>query len=186
MIDSFWVAQIIFVIASLMGIIGVQQNKKRSILVFFAISTLLASVAFIFLEAYPGSLSLFMMSVFAVISYLFDKKKRDIPKWLVVVFIAITIALGSLTVAVVTDVLPIIASSCYVLAVVQKKERDIRIFTLVNLILWVIYDSITLALAAIITDGFFALSTAIAIIRFHLMPYIKNRRAEEAKKSSNN
>lgn len=171
------IAQIIFVVAALFGVIGVQQKKKRSILAFFATSTLMASVAFIFLEAYSGSVSLFMMSIFAVISYLFDKKNRSVPNWLMILFIIATVSLGALTVQAITDVIPIVASVCYVVAVTRKQEKYIRLFTAINLVLWVSFDAITSAYAAVLTDGAFAISTIIAIVRYDVLPKLKKRQS---------
>ncbi len=171
--DNFLIAQIIFAIAALLGVIGVQQKKKQNILVFFATSTLLASLAFIFLEAYSGTISLFMMSVFAVISYLFDKKENAVPVWLTVLFIVIAATLGSLTVQAVTDVIPIIASTFYILAITRKQESYVRLLTAINLVLWVSFDSITSAYVAVLTDGAFAISTIIAIVRYDVIPKFK-------------
>lgn len=114
-----------------------------------------------------------MMSVFAVISYLFDKKENAVPVWLTVLFIVIAATLGSLTVQAVTDVIPIIASTFYILAITRKQESYVRLLTAINLVLWVSFDSITSAYVAVLTDGAFAISTIIAIVRYDVIPKFK-------------
>lgn len=61
---NYIISQAIFAIGAILGAIGAQQKAKKNILIFFSASTFVASIGFVFLEAYPGALSLFMMAVF--------------------------------------------------------------------------------------------------------------------------
>lgn len=170
---SYIISQIIFAIGAVLGAIGAQQKAKKNILIFFSASTFVASTGFVFLEAYPGALSLFVMAVFGIINYNFDKKEKKIPIAILIAFIFVIIGLGVITFATITDILPIIAAVCYTLAMVQQKENKVRLFTIANLSLFVAYDLITTAYVASLTDGIFAISTIIAIVRYDIVPALK-------------
>ena len=167
------ISQAIFAIGAILGAIGAQQKAKKNILIFFSASTFVASISFVFLEAYPGALSLFMMAVFGIINYKFDEKEKKIPIVILAIFIAIVVGLGVITFATITDALPIIAAVCYIFAMTQQKENRVRLFTISNLSLFVAYDLITTAYVASLTDGIFAISTIIAIARYDIVPMFK-------------
>ena len=50
--------------------------------------------------------------------------------------------------------------------IIQKKEKNIRKISLINIVLWVIYDIIYLAYTAAISDVFTTVSTIVGIYRF--------------------
>lgn len=56
---------------------------------------------------------------------------------------------------------------------IQQKENRVRLFTVSNLSLFVVYDLITTAYIASLTDGIFAISTIIAIARYDIVPMFK-------------
>ena len=64
------------------------------------------------------------------------------------------------------DILPIICSVLYSLIIVQSKEKIIRILSLINIILWLIYDFYFLAYVAAISDILVVVSTLIGMYRF--------------------
>lgn len=103
---NYIISQVIFAIGAVLGAIGAQQKAKKNILIFFSASTFVASIGFVFLEAYPGALSLFMMAVFGIINYKFDEKEKKIPIVILAIFIAIVVGLGIITFTTITDALP--------------------------------------------------------------------------------
>ncbi|MDR3106919.1 MAG: YgjV family protein [Bifidobacteriaceae bacterium] len=171
---TWWVAQALLVVVSLLGIIGVQQKRKRTILVFYISNTLLASVAVAMLDSYSASVVLAILTVLAVVSYAFDARGKKAPVWLIAAFIAVTVVAGVAVAHQVADVISIAASVTYIFAVFQKKERNLRWLTLLYLCLWVSFDLLVFAAAAIVTDTAQVVSTVIALVR------LRDRKSERA------
>jgi hypothetical protein len=56
-----------------------------------------------------------------------------------------------------------------VTTIIQSKEKNIRIFTLVNIVLWVVYDITVGAYMALVSDVMLTTSTIVAIIRYDIL-----------------
>lgn len=82
------------------------------------------------------------------------------------IFIIISIVLGMFTFNGIIDILPIVCSILYSLIIVQNKERIIRILSLINIMLWLIYDLYFMAYVAAISDILVVASTLIGMYRF--------------------
>jgi hypothetical protein len=172
---TFIIAQVIFGIAALINIVAIQRKHKENILFMFSFSTLLCAVAFYLLEADSGALACLIMSIFTVICFVIDKKKKKVPIGLATIFVLAIILANVFTVQGILDVLPVFASVLYVIGIVQVKEKMIRVLTFSNLILWIIYDCAMGAYTAILADGFFAISNGIAILRFDIVSKLLNK-----------
>ena len=165
MSTTWWIAQIILVIVSILGIIGVQQKRKSVILAFYTANTLLAAVAVAMLGSYSASIVLMILTALAITSHQYDIRNKKVPIWLILVFIFVIVSAGAVFIHQPADVISIFASVSYVIAIFQKKEANLRRFTLLYLCFWVTFDVLVFAAAAIVTDSIQVISTIIAIMR---------------------
>ena len=84
------------------------------------------------------------------------------------IFTAISIIGGIFTSHNVLDVIPIICLVLYTLSILQSKEKNIRLFTVANILGWMIYDFYAKAYIGILFSLFSLTSTIIAIIRYDI------------------
>lgn len=165
----FIAAQIVGAIGSIVNIISIQLKSKKNILMCFIIANLAFGVNFILLKSYTGAYICFIAAVQTYINSLYDKKNKLLPKWLMSLFILVSVGIGSLAYNGPIDLMPIACSILYVLTIVQKKEKNIRGLTFLNIILWIIFDIFVGAYTAVISDVVFIASTIIAIFRHDIL-----------------
>ena len=103
-----------------------------------------------------------------IIPYIYDLMDRVIRYEICssIIYIIISILLGLITYTGIIDILPIICSILYTLTIIQDKEKNIRRISLVNIILWIIYDIVCQAYTAAISDSLMTISTIIGMYRF--------------------
>ena len=65
-----------------------------------------------------------------------------------------------------TDIYDIVCSILYTLTIIQDKEKNIRRISLINIILWIVYDIVCQAYTAAISDSLMTISTIIGMYRF--------------------
>lgn len=161
-------AQILGVLGILSNILGIQFKSKKNILIAFMLANVLFSVTFFLLKGYSGAIICIVAAVQTFIKHTYDKKEVRFPKYLVAIFMIVSLLCGFLTYRSLIDILPIICSILYTLSIIQNKERNLRLITLVNIIFWTIYDIKVGAYTAGINDVLLALSTIVAIFRYDI------------------
>lgn len=127
------------------------------------------AISFYLLKAYSGVATCSAFAIETYISYLYDKKERKIPLWLVLVMIVVSTTIASLFYQSWVDLLAILSCIPYVLILIQKKEKFVRFWTFINMLLYTVYDILAGAYTAFIGDALFEISTIIAIIRYDLI-----------------
>ncbi len=164
-------AQIMGLIASIIMIISIQvKDKKKIFLILNILAKILYGINFILLSAYSGTLTQCIGLIITIIVYIYTKKNLDIPKWLILVFIAITLLGGLFTYNNMYSLMAIICGITYTLIVVSKNMKIIRKLNLVQSLLWTLYDFIISAYTASISSIFVFISTLIAIFRYDILP----------------
>lgn len=102
---------------------------------FFAVSYLFGG------QGINGAASCFIGAAQSIINYFFDSKNKPIPKWLVAVyalaFVAVNLIVGGFSGL---GLLAIIASLSFILCIGQKNGAKYRFWTIVNVVLWCVYD----------------------------------------------
>lgn len=105
---------------------------------FFAVSYLFGG------QGINGAASCFVGAAQSIINYFFDSKNKPIPKWLVAVyalaFVAVNLIVGGFSGL---GLLAIIASLSFILCIGQKNGAKYRFWTIVNVVLWCVYDLIS-------------------------------------------
>lgn len=162
----FILAQVFGTLMLIVNVLAMQMKDKKNIIFMLLLANLFAVFNFIFLKGYSGAIICGFAIIQTLINNFYEKKGKKLPFPLLIIFIIISIVLGSLTFKNIIDILPIICSVLYSLIIVQSKEKIIRILSLINIILWLIYDFYFLAYVAAISDILVVVSTLIGMYRF--------------------
>jgi hypothetical protein len=106
-----------------------------------------------------GAASLFLASVQTLINYTFERKNKPLPLWLLCIY-AVSIITLNFVVSGLTPlcVLVIVASLSFLMCIGQKNAAGYRFWTLVNMVLWCLYD--------ILSRSFGALTTHVTLLIF--------------------
>ncbi len=90
-----------------------------------------------------GAVCAYIAFAQSAINYFFEVKKKPIPKWLMAVyalaFTAINLWTGGFNLP---SVLAIVASLCFIMGILQKNGAGYRIWTVLNCVIWSVYDLI--------------------------------------------
>lgn len=146
---------------------------------FFAMSYLLGG------QGINGAASCLVGAVQSIINYFFDSKNKSLPKWLVAIygfsFVAVNVVVsgGASKEGVFISwlcILAIIASLSFILCIGQKSGAKYRFWTIVNVVLWCVYD--------LISGSYGALTSHIPLLVFTVVGMIihdrKSIKTEEA------
>lgn len=163
------VSQVFGFLGVLSNIIGVQFKDKKNIMFAFIIANIFFALCFGLLKSYSGMVISLFAVIQTIINYFFDKNNKKIPIYLIVIYIVISLVCGVFTYKAALDILPIVCSVLYTISVIQTKENRIRIITLINVILWTLYDFLVGAYTAGANSIFLTISTFIAIIRYDIL-----------------
>jgi Bacterial inner membrane protein. len=163
------IAQIMSFFGTLSNIVGIQFKKKKHILVSIICANFLFSVSFILLKAYSGALICFIAGIQTIINSLFDSKGKKYPTWLIISYYIISISCVFITFVDLIDIIPVMCAVLLITIIIQTKEKNVRLLTLINIGLWTVYDFIVGAYVVAISNIFVAISTLVAIIRLDIL-----------------
>ena len=164
--------QILSYVLSLLGLASMiaaslikGQNMKK-ILFFVFCGNILVAVSYLFGgSGINGAASCFLGGAQAIINYFFDSKNKPLPKWLVAIyalsFIVLNLAVGGFSAI---GILAIVASLTFIMCIGQKSGAKYRFWTIVNNVLWCLYD--------IFSKSFGALATHIPLMIFTIVGMI--------------
>ena len=162
----FIVAQFFGILVIIANVLSMQMKNKKQIILMFILANLFSAINFILLQSYSGAVICFFAIIQTFINKIFENKQQQVPKIIIGIYIVISIILGVITFNNIIDILPIICSILYTLTIIQEKEKNIRRISLVNIILWIIYDIVCQAYTATISDLLMTISTIIGMYRF--------------------
>lgn len=163
-------AQILGIVASIIAIISFQMRKKWQMLIVGMIANLLSMIVFLMLNGLTSAVTVNLIAVLqcginAYLSYN-GKVASLIQK---IVFTVLFLVSGFLEYAVLLDLLPILASILFMTSTFQKNEQNIRIWSALNVSVWVIYDVIV-GTTAVFGQIFSLVSILIALYRYREKP----------------
>ncbi len=125
-----------------------------------------SAVNFILLAGYSGAIICIFAIIQTVINNFFERKEEKVPKYVVGIYIIISIICGLITYKKLIDILSVICSILYTMSILQSKEKNIRKLSLINILLWIVYDIISKAYTAAISDISMTISTLIGMYRY--------------------
>ncbi len=149
--------QILSYVLSILGLVSMisasmVKGKNMKLILFFAFcgNILVATSYLIGGSGINGAASCYLGGVQAIINYFFESKNKPLPKWLIVLyglaFVALNLAVGGFSPLV---ILAIVASLTFVIGIGQKNGAKYRFWTIVNMILWCVYDVISKSYSAL-------------------------------------
>ncbi len=120
----------------------IKGEKMKKTLFLVLLGNLLTALGYLCGgTAVNGSLSCFLGTAQTALNYLFDSKNKPVPKWLVALyalsFILLNLWIGGLTFL---SVLTILACMTFIMGILQKNGARYRFWTILNCVLWSIYD----------------------------------------------
>lgn len=163
---NFWIAQILGTIASLINVGAMQLNQKKQIMISYIVANFLHATTLALLGGYSGAVINIVAAFQTLINHFLDCKQKKTPIWLVIIYLIASVALASLTVSKVIDVIPILCAILYIMLITVQKEATIRKFSLANVVLWVIYDIIVKNYSVALFDFMMIVSTLIGMYRY--------------------
>lgn len=161
----FIVAQIFGILVIITNVLAMQMKDKKQIILLFVFANLFSAVNFLLLQSYTGTIICIFAIVQTLVNKVFENKNKNIPIGVILCYVIISIILGLLTFASFIDIIPIVCSILYTITIIQKEEKNIRRITLVNIILWIVYDIICSAYTAALSDSLTTISTIVGMYR---------------------
>ncbi len=167
-------AQAIGIVAMAFNILSYQQKTQKTVILFQMIGGMLFAANFLMLGAIVGGIMNIIAAARAIV--FMNKKIHSVDKRIVIGIFAILYALSYiLTFTVfekeftllngVLELLPVIAMMATTVSFCLRDARSIRRYGLISSPLWLIYNSVNLAIGAIICEVLSLISILIGIIR---------------------
>ncbi len=171
-------AQLIGIAAMTFNILSFQAKTKNEIIGMQFIGSSLFCFNFLLLKAYTGAL---LNGVAVLRAFVFLKKekfKAQHPFWSVL-FVTLFVTAYILTFAVfgkettpfnfVLEFLPLVGMTATTLAFRSKNAKTVRLLSLINSPMWLIYNCINFAIGGIICEVVSLVSIFIGLLRYDLL-----------------
>lgn len=177
------IIQSIGALGILASIISFQCKKHNKILLFRTLNEFLFGIQYFMLGAYTG---MAMNLVGCVRNIIFSKhvKKGKATVPFIAVFCVIFTAFGIFTWQGLKSVLIIIAKVLSTIAYGNKNTTFVRTIILFTSASWLIYNACVYSIAGVICEAFTIISIISGIIRFDIIPRIKNNESGNHSKAS--
>ena len=128
------------------------KNMKLILFLVFVANASVATGYLIGGSGINGAVTCYIGAAQTIINYFFECKDKPIPKWLIAIyalaFIGVNLFFGGFNMI---CYLAIVASLIFVLCIGQKNGAKYRFWTIVNVLLWILYDVISGAYQGLVT-----------------------------------
>lgn len=163
---QYYIGQFLGIVVTIGAILTMQIKNKRPMLIVSAIVNVLSALNILLLDKFSSGVIICLVAVFQILFSLWHEKKgTEIPLAEKIVFLVLYISGGLLGFEKPIDILSIIAAVLYMLAMIQKKEQNIRLFLLGNMATWTVYHTI-LGSTAVFAQIAGIISSLIALYRY--------------------
>lgn len=133
-------SQILVVISDIFFIVSMLSKKKKNIVLFLIISTILFSIHFMCLGGWTGAAMGLVELIFLILMYLLElKEKTKYNKYVSIVTIIVTITLSILTWDTYISIFPMLYMTIYLITMMFKNVIIVKSGTFIRLILAGIY-----------------------------------------------
>lgn len=152
--------QILSYILSALGLISmicaslVKGERMRMVLfLVFCGNILVATSYLVGGSGINGAAACYLGGLQTLINYFYDSKNKPLPRWLIVVYVIAIVVLNIWVAGGVSVLgcLVIIASLTFIMCIGQKSGAKYRFWTIVNMILWCVYDIASVSYSALVT-----------------------------------
>ena len=163
---QYYIGQFLGIVVTIGAILTMQIKNKRPMLIVSAIVNVLSALNILLLDKFSSGVIICLVAVFQILFSLWHEKKgTEIPLAEKIDFLVLYISGGLLGFEKPIDILSIIAAVLYMLAMIQKKEQNIRLFLLGNMATWTVYHTI-LGSTAVFAQIAGIISSLIALYRY--------------------
>lgn len=162
----YYIGQALGIIVTVGAILTLQLKKKNQILAVSAIVNILAALNILLLDEFSSGVIINFVAVLQILlSFWHEKKGTEVPLVEKIVFLLLYVGGGAMGFEKWIDLLSIVAAVFYMLAMLQKKEQNIRLLLLANMATWTVYHSI-LGSTAVFAQLAGIVSSLIALYRY--------------------
>ncbi|MBQ4561192.1 MAG: YgjV family protein [Clostridia bacterium] len=131
----------------------IKGKNMKTILLFVFLGNMLVATSYLLTGGVNGAVSCYIGGAQTIINYFFDAKKKPLPRWLIVIYAVAFVVLNLMTGFSWLCVLAIVASLTFILCIGQKVGSKYRFWTLVNMVLWCLYDVLSRSFGVLFTHG---------------------------------
>lgn len=140
------------------------KNMKFILLLVFLTNALMG-ISYILTGAFNGAVSSILGAVQTILNYfLFERKNKSIPKWLIVIYALSFLIVNLLVFERILDLLALVATMAFIMEICQKTGKQYRFWVVVNSILWVTYDVISRSYGPLSTHAILLVSTLVGMV----------------------
>lgn len=159
---NFILAQTFAFFSSLCLLFSFWKKKRKQILFFQILDSTFDILQYFLLGAYTGSL---ISLLGATRAYTFSKTNN---KFFLILFLLLYTISSIITFNGLISIVPLIAALIYTIVTWNKKEKNIRLFSILVFILWFIYDILVKAYVSSITDIILIISNSLAFYKLDI------------------
>ena len=145
------------------------KNMTLILLLVFLANAFVATSYFL-TGANGGAAICCVGAVQTIINFFFERKNKKLPVWLIVVYAAMFIGANLLVFANLFDIIALVAALMFVMGISSKSGKQYRLWSLVNVLLWITYDLLTLSFGPLTTHG-----TQLATILFGMFVHDRKK-----------
>ena len=129
------------------------ERMKTILFLVFCGNVLVATSYLVEGKGMNGAAACYLGGVQTLINYIFLSKNKPIPKWLISIYVVAIIALNIWVAGGISalGLLVIVASLMFIVCISQKNGTKYRLWTIVNIGLWCIYDVLSMSYSALVT-----------------------------------
>lgn len=163
------------ILGFILGVAAFQSNKHKNIVLVKMGSEAAFTVQYFLLDAYTGSI---MNGVGVIRNFVFYKlvEKNKSTKAAMWIFCGIYVLSAVITWEGPTSLLPLIGKLCSTIAYSINSPKLIRIINIPTLTMWITYNCVYGAWEGLATDTISLISVLIAMARFDIVPYFRNKK----------
>ncbi len=163
---TYYIGQALGIVVTIGAILTMQIKNKKPMLIVSATVNVLSALNILLLDKFSSGVIICLVAVLQIIDSLWhDKKGTEVTLAEKIIFLMLYVTGGLLGFEKGIDVLSIIAAVLYMLAMIQKKEQNIRLFLLGNMATWTVYHTI-LGSTAVFAQIAGIISSLIALYRY--------------------
>lgn len=152
--------------AIMFWLFSVQKKEKKDILSFQLIANILYAMQYIFLGAFSAASMNITSALRCGTFYMYESKKEEIPRYLLIIFILIILICGFLTYNGFLSLIPIIITIFYTYSAWKKNTNWIRYVFIFAALVWIYYNLSTGAYISVVGNILEIISGVISLVRF--------------------
>ncbi len=138
-------------LASMIAASLVKGKRMTAILLLVFFGNALVAAGYLIDGSINGAVSCGIGAVQTLINSFFDRRDKKLPTWLIAVYAAAFVGCNLAAGFTWLGLLAIAASLTFVFCIGQKNGARYRIWTIINSVLWCLYDVLAMSFGALIT-----------------------------------